>query len=140
MAAERTFHRERFEQPLRITYAADLRRLSRRWAGRAQGEMQLHYHRVAVRWLARRAHRMGLVPIARSEHTTISNGPDLATIQGRVQLIAWAAEDLAGPPPDELGRRTILADPGGPERIRVGFLEDGAIAYIQAVVERAEPT
>ena len=102
---DRTYRRERLEQTLRITAAADTRRLSRRWAGAEQRAIQLHYHRAARAFLERRARRLGWAPVRGTDYTTVSARPDAprrpgqlhdprwGELQGRVRIDAWAAED-----------------------------------------------
>lgn len=141
--AERTYRREQLSRSLRIAAAADERRLSRRWAGESQYEMQLHYHRVAVRWARRRATRDGKAPIAGSDYTTVhvpsaahgrlKHDPLWGELEGRIRIDVWAAED-GEPAPADLGRFQ-LGGPRGPARIRVGTLPDGTIGWIQAADE-----
>lgn len=145
--AERTYRREQLEQPLRITAAADERRLSRRWAGAEQRELQLHYHRVARRWLERRARRRGWAPIAGTDYTTVEQAPMTpglpiheaawGELRGRVRIQAWRPED--GQPAPATLELTVCPPAWG--RIRADtFPGTDEIAYVDQAALTEETT
>lgn len=145
--AERTYRRERLEQSLRITAAADTRRLSRRWAGAEQRDIQLHYHRAARAFLERRARRRGWAPIRGTDYTFVSANPNAprrpgqahdprwGELHGRVRIDAWAAEDGQ---PAEAALEGLWGDPIIQPGTRVrADVRDGELLFAERIEEPA---
>lgn len=146
---ERTYRRERLEQPLRITAAADARRLSRRWAGAEQRDIQLHYHRAARAWLERRARRAGQAPIRGTDYTSVhadplaprrpgrAHDPLWGELTGRVRIDVWTAEDGQ---PAEPALEELWPDPRLPIGIRIrARVEAGELLMAERLEEPGEP-
>lgn len=138
----RTFRRERYTRPLRITAAADARRLRTRWRERERADELGYYHRRVTAWAASRAQRAGLVPIDRTEETATlwepGDQPDV--VRAEIRISVWRPEDGLPVTLVEYQELRRLNPPAtGPDRVALELWANGrGVASIKPVT--GEPT